>query len=88
MPLILDTSWGSVWTLITFLAQWTGKVAPSATVAGGLGIKYKPAICRSSFLKGDALPLSAGPVVQRAENTEGVKGNCGSSPFPSTSLQS
>lgn len=41
--------------------------------AGGLGIKYESAICRSSLLKGDALPLSAGPVVQHAENTESIK---------------
>lgn len=41
--------------------------------AGGLGIKYESAVCRSSLLKGDALPLSIGPAAQCAENTQGVR---------------
>lgn len=54
--------------------------------SGSLGIKDDAAIYRTSLLEGDALPLSADPVVQCAENTEGVKGAAAFHPPQACSL--
>lgn len=67
VPFTLDTSWGGIWTLITFVTQGTGRVAPCVPLLlEGLGIKNKSAVCRSSLLRGDVLPPSA-------KNTADVK---------------